>query len=413
LRGLGDDAANHNKLALSRLREVHEVLKLMSFYAPRNLKVDRGEGQYLWDAEGRRYLDCHTGHGVAFLGHRNPIVVEEIRSQLEKLMVLSPVFDSEVKEEVTKLLEKILPKNLTHFYLLNSGSEAVELSLKLARRITGRRKFISFINAFHGRTMGALAMTWNPGYRKDYDPFPWEVEFLPYNDAGAVERAVDENVAAVIVEPVQGEGGLSAATPEFLKTIRERCDGAGAFMIVDEVQSGFGRTGALWAYQRAGVELDILVAGKSMGGGFPVSMVAVGEEVGSRIEAGAHGSTHGGNPLALAALKGGIRVLLEDHVVERAAEAGELMGRMLERVASENPESARGVRGIGLMRGLELRWNPAPCIQELQSRGVLALRAGLTVLRLLPPYMITRHDIEELGETLNESLKALASRKTT
>lgn len=389
------------------------MLKLMGFYAPRNLKIVKGEGQYLWDAGGRRYLDCHTGHGVAFLGHRNPIVVEEIMNQLEKIMVLSPVFDSEVKEEVTKLLEKILPNHLTYFYLLNSGSEAVELSLKLARRITGRRRFISFINAFHGRTMGALAMTWNPSYRKDYDPFPWETEFLPYNDVEAVERAVDDRVAAVIVEPVQGEGGLSAATPEFLKTIRERCDRTGAFMIIDEVQSGFGRTGVLWAYQRAGIEPDILVAGKSMGGGFPVSMVAVREEVGARIEAGAHGSTHGGNPLALAALKGGIRALLEDHVVEKANEAGELMGKMLERVASENPESVRGVRGLGLMRGLELRWNPTPCIQELQSRGVLALRAGLTVLRLLPPYMITKQDIQELGEKLGESLKAPASKKAT
>ncbi|MEM1711040.1 MAG: aspartate aminotransferase family protein [Nitrososphaerota archaeon] len=390
---------------------MREVLKLMSFYAPRNLKIVRGEGQYVWDDAGRRYLDCHTGHGVAFLGHRNPIVVEEIRNQLEKIMVLSPVFDSDLKDEVIRLLEKILPRRLTHFYLLNSGSEAVELSLKLARRITGRRRFISFINGFHGRTMGALAMTWNPSYRRDYDPFPWEVEFLPYNDAGAVERAVDERAAGVIVEPVQGEGGLSAATPEFLKAIRDRCDAAGALMIIDEVQSGFGRTGVLWAYQRSGVEPDILVAGKSIGGGFPVSITVVRKEVGEKIEAGAHGSTHGGNPLALAALKGGIRALLEDRVVEKAAEAGELMGRMLEKVASDNPESVRGVRGLGLMRGLELRWNPAPCIQELQSRGVLALRAGLTVLRLLPPYMITGRDIEELGEKLDDSLKTLAAKK--
>lgn len=387
------------------------MLKLMSFYAPRNLKIVRGEGQYVWDDAGRRYLDCHTGHGVAFLGHRNPIVVEEIRNQLEKIMVLSPVFDSDLKDEVIRLLEKILPRHLTHFYLLNSGSEAVELSLKLARRITGRKRFISFINGFHGRTMGALAMTWNPSYRRDYDPFPWEVEFLPYNDAGAVERAVDERAAGVIVEPVQGEGGLSAATHEFLKAIRDRCDAAGALMIIDEVQSGFGRTGVLWAHQRSGVEPDILVAGKSIGGGFPVSITVAREEVGGKIDVGAHGSTHGGNPLALAALKGGIRALLEDRVVEKAAEAGELMGRMLEKVASDNPESVRGVRGLGLMRGLELRWNPAPCIQELQSRGVLALRAGLTVLRLLPPYMITGRDIEELGEKLNEALEALAAKK--
>ncbi|MCD6421281.1 MAG: aminotransferase class III-fold pyridoxal phosphate-dependent enzyme, partial [Thaumarchaeota archaeon] len=153
----------------------------MRFYTPRGLKILKGDGQYLWDERGRRYLDCHTGHGAAFLGHRNPRVVEEVKRQLENLMTLSPTFDTDVKEEVVKLLERILPSHLAYFYLLNSGSEAVELALKTARRVTGRSRFISFINAFHGRTMGALAVTWNPRYRANYDPFPWEVEFLPYD----------------------------------------------------------------------------------------------------------------------------------------------------------------------------------------------------------------------------------------
>ncbi len=381
------------------------MLKLMRFYAPRNLKIIKGEGQYVWDESGRRYLDCHTGHGVAFLGHRNPRVVEEIRKQLDRIMVASPVFDTEIKEEVTKMLEKILPSHLTYFYLLNSGSEAVELALKIARRTTGRGKFISFINSFHGRTMGALAVTWNPRYRRNYDPFPWDIEFLPYDDMEAVEHSVDEETAGVIVEPIQGEGGLSIASPEFLKAIREQCEKAGALMIVDEIQSGFGRTGILWAYQRSGVEPDILVAGKSIGGGFPVSLTAVREEIGERIEAGAHGSTHGGNPVALAALKGGIRTLLEDEVEEKARRAGEILRKALEIVASENQKIVRRVKGLGLMMGLELKRNPTPCIQRLQGRGVLALRAGLTVLRLLPPYMISEKDVEHLEKALNETLK--------
>jgi len=381
------------------------MLKLMRFYAPRNLKIIKGEGQYVWDESGRRYLDCHTGHGVAFLGHRNPRVVEEIRKQLDRIMVASPVFDTEIKEEVTKMLEKILPNHLTYFYLLNSGSEAVELALKIARRTTGRGRFISFINSFHGRTMGALAVTWNPRYRRNYDPFPWDIEFLPYDDMEAVEHSVDEETAGVIVEPIQGEGGLSIASPEFLKAIREQCEKAGALMIVDEIQSGFGRTGILWAYQRSGVEPDILVAGKSIGGGFPVSLTAVREEIGERIEAGAHGSTHGGNPVALAALKGGIRTLLEDEVEEKARRAGEILRKALEIVASENQKIVRRVKGLGLMMGLELKRNPTPRIQRLQGRGVLALRAGLTVLRLLPPYMISEKDVEHLEKALNETLK--------
>jgi len=380
------------------------MLKLARFYAPRGLKIVRGEGQYVWDSDGRRYLDCHTGHGAAFLGHRNKWVVEELKKQLDEIMVTSPVFSTDAMEEAVKLLEKILPKHLTYFYMLNSGSEAVELALKTARKVTGRKKFISFINAFHGRTMGALGATWNPKYREGYDPFPWEVEFLPYNDPEAVEHAVDDDVAGVIVEPVQGEGGLSVSTPEFLKTIREGCDKVGALMILDEIQSGFGRTGVLWAHERAGIKPDILVAGKSLGGGFPLSITTFSEEIGSKLSPGAHGSTYGGNPLALAALRGGIKALFEDKVVEKAAEMGELLKKTLEKVVEENEDVARRVKGIGLMIGIELRTNPTKVIQLLQEKGILTLKAGLTVLRFLPPYLINREDVENLRIKLSEAL---------
>jgi len=384
--------------------EMDPTLKLVRFYAPRDLKLVKGEGQYVWDADGKRYLDCHTAHGVAFLGHRNPWVIRELKKQLEELITASPVFTTQVMEEAVKLLEKILPRKLRYFYMLNGGSEGVELALKAARKLTGRTRFISFINAFHGRTMGALAVTWNPRYRKGYDPFPWDVEFLPYNDVDAVEREIDETVAAVIVEPVQGEGGLSVASSEFLKTIRDSCNRHGALMIIDEVQSGFGRTGVLWAHERANITPDIMVAGKSLGGGFPLSVVAFSEETGSELKGGDHGSTFGGNPLALAALKGGIQALLEDRVVEKASEAGKSLAKTFEELVSEHKLATRGVRGIGLMAGIELRTNPTKAIQMLQEKGVLALKAGLTVLRFLPPYLITREDIESLRQALDEVL---------
>ena len=384
--------------------EMDSTLKLVRFYAPRDLKLVRGEGQYVWDVNGRRYLDCHTAHGVAFLGHRNPWVIQELKRQLDELITASPIFATEVMEEAVKLLEKILPKNLRYFYMLNGGSEGVELALKAARKLTGRTRFISFINGFHGRTMGALAVTWNPRYRKGYDPFPWDVEFLPYNDASAVEREVNDSVAAVIVEPVQGEGGLSVASPEFLKAIRNSCDQHGALMIIDEVQSGFGRTGILWAHERANIKPDIMVAGKSLGGGFPLSVVAFSEELGSELKGGDHGSTFGGNPLALAALRGGIKALLEDRVVEKASEAGKILMKTLEELVSRHELATRGIRGLGLMAGIELRTNPTKAIQMLQEKGVLALRAGLTVLRFLPPYLITKEDIETLRQALDEVL---------
>jgi len=383
------------------------MLKLVRFYAPRGLKLVRGEGQYVWDSEGRRYLDCHTAHGVGFLGHRNPYVVRSIMEQLEKIMIASPTFDTEIMEESTRLLEKILPKDHTYFYMLNGGAEGVELALKAARRVTGRKKFISFINAFHGRSMGALAVTWNPRYRAGYDPFPWEVDFLPYNRVDVLEKRVDENVAAIIVEPVQGEGGLAVASNEFLKSIRDLCDKVGALMIVDEVQSGFGRTGILWAHVRAGIRPDIMVAGKCIGGGFPLSIVSFSEEV--KLGVGAHGSTFGGNPLALAAMKGGIEALMRDDVIGKADEIGEAVKKMLEGIVEEYPKFTRKVRGLGLMIGLELRFNPAKALRILQSRRVLALRAGLNVLRFLPPYLINRDDIRFLEEALHETLQMIAS----
>ena len=385
------------------------MLKLVRFYAPRGLKLVKGEGQYVWDSEGRRYLDCHTAHGVGFLGHRNPYVIKSIREQLEKIMIASPTFDTEIMEESIRLLEKILPKDHTYFYMLNGGAEGVELALKTARRVTGRKKFISFINAFHGRSMGALAVTWNPRYRAGYDPFPWDVDFLPYNGVDVLEKKVDESVAAIIVEPVQGEGGLAVASNEFLKAIRESCDRVGALMIVDEIQSGFGRTGILWAHMRAGVRPDIMVGGKSIGGGFPLSVVSFSEEVGSKLGVGAHGSTFGGNPLALAAMKGGIEALMRDDVVRKADEIGKAVKNMLEGIVEEYPRFVRRVKGLGLMIGLELRFNPAKALRTLQSRYVLALRAGLSVLRLLPPYLINRDDVRFLEQALHETFEAIAS----
>ena len=385
------------------------MLKLVRFYAPRGLKLVRGEGQYVWDSEGRRYLDCHTAHGVGFLGHRNPYVIKSIREQLEKIMIASPTFDTEIMEESMNLLEKILPKDHTYFYMLNGGAEGVELALKAARKVTGRKRFISFINAFHGRSMGALAVTWNPRYRAGYDPFPWMVDFLPYNRVDLLEKRIGEDVAAIIVEPVQGEGGLAVASNEFLKSIRDSCDRVGALMIVDEVQSGFGRTGILWAHMRAGVRPDIMVAGKCIGGGFPLSVVSFSEEVGSKLGVGAHGSTFGGNPLALAAMKGGIEALMRDDVIRKADDVGKIVRNMFEEFVEEYPRFVRRVRGLGLMIGLELRFNPAKALRILQSRYVLALRAGLNVLRFLPPYLIDRDDVRFLERALHETFQMIAS----
>jgi acetylornithine/LysW-gamma-L-lysine aminotransferase len=389
------------------------MVRLIQFYSPRGLKLSKAENQYVWDFDGRKYIDCHTQYGSLFLGHRNPRIITAIKDQLDKIYGAYPAFDTEAKEKALESLGKILPRKLEYVYMLNGGGEAVELSLKTARKLTGRKKFISFINAFHGRTMGALSVTWNPKYREGYDPFPWDVRFLPYNKVEEVEREVDNETAGVIVEVIQGEGGLNEASIEFLKAIREACDRTGAQMIIDEVQTGFGRTGYLWAHQIANIEPDILVAGKAIGGGFPVSLAAIKSELGEKLKEGDHGSTFGVNPLACSALTASIQVLLEENVVEKTASIGRVFRESLESIKEEFGEVVREVKGRGLMLGIETRFEPTPILKLLQDNGVIALRAGRLVVRFLPPYMITSQDIQHITEALKRALSQVKEEKIT
>ncbi len=377
-------------------------MRLFRFFGYRGVTLERGEGQYVWDSQGRRYLDFHTGHGAAFLGHRPPRVVKRLKEQMDRVMVTTPSFDTPVLHEVLSMLRKVLPNDLNNVFFQNSGTEAVELSLKLAIKATKRRKFVAFKGSFHGRTLGALSVTWNPKYKEGFPSL--DVEFANFNEP----LELDESVAAVIVEPVQGEGGVIPSRPDFMKSLREACDEVGALLIVDEVQSGFGRTGEVWAHQARGVKPDILLAGKSIGGGFPVSLVAFTDEVASMIKPYEHGSTHGGNPLALAAVAGGLETLLHDGVVERAREMGALLMRGLSSLESK---LVREVRGEGLMIGVKLRVNPTPVIKALQQGGLLSLKAGSTTLRFLPPYLINEKDVQDALSLIEGVLKAEESRR--
>lgn len=373
------------------------MISLMEFYKPRGLRIVRGEGQYVWDSRGRRYLDAHTGHGAAFLGHRPPRVVEALKEQMEKLMVCSTAFSNDALEECLRHLSEVLPGSLRNVYLQNSGTEAVELALKLAFKATGRKRVLAFQGGFHGRTLGSLSVTWNPRYRRGFPSL--DVRFARFNDLPSAD-AIDESTAAAIVEPVQGEGGIRPASPDFLRELRRACDEKGAILIFDEIQSGFGRTGSLWAHCSRGVEPDVMTAGKCIGGGFPVSLVAAKDSLLEGIEGGEHGSTHGGNPLACAAVCGGVRTLLDEGVAERALRAGRTLLSMLRDLRGPIEE----VRGEGLMIGVELEVPADPLIASLQRRGVLVSRAGGNVLRMLPPYMVGDEDLSFLVEKLEEVL---------
>lgn len=379
------------------------MLRYLSFFEPRGIEISKAEGQYVWDSKGNKYLDFHTGHGVAFLGHRHPKIVNELKKQLDIVAVATPSFKVKVREEMLQELEAIMPSHLVEVTLFNSGAEAVEFALKLARKATGRKKLIGFTNSFHGRTFGALSVTGNYRYRAPFEPLLPNVELLKFNSIEDLEK-IDEETAGVIIEPIQGEGGVIPASPDFMKALESRVRKVGAILILDEVQTGFGRTGAVWAHEIYNVKPDVLIAGKSIGGGFPVSLVAMTQEVSSKISPGDHGSTFGGNPLACAAVKASVEVLVEEDVPRKAREAGrKLFSKLLEMVKGK--ELVRSVRGVGLMIGVELRVLPTNVIRCLQEkRRVLALRAGSTVVRFLPPYMISDEDIDWSVEALAECI---------
>ncbi|MEM0000330.1 MAG: aspartate aminotransferase family protein [Desulfurococcaceae archaeon] len=379
------------------------VLKYLRFYEDRGIWVERAEGQYVWDLAGNRYLDMHTGHGVAFLGHKHPHVVEALIEQLGKAMAVSTSFNTRIREEMLSVLSKVVPSTYEYVYLLNSGSEAVDFALTASRRITGRKKLVYFTGSFHGRTVGSLSVTSNPKYRKGAEPLLSDVYQLRFNDVEGVERGITDEVAGVIIELIQGEGGVNVASRDFIKALRERTEATGALLIVDEVQTGFGRTGSVWLFEQYGIVPDILVAGKAIGGGFPVSVVFLPGDFVAKLGTGAHGSTYGGNPLACASVKASVEVLLEESVHLQAREKGKWLLEEL-RSTLKDLKVVRDVRGHGLMIGVELRVEPTSVLKCLQERGLLALKAGITVVRLLPPYLVTREDVNYAVTTIGKCL---------
>ncbi|ARM76019.1 [LysW]-aminoadipate semialdehyde/glutamate semialdehyde transaminase [Acidianus manzaensis] len=384
-------------------------MKLIEFYKGRGINIVKGENQYVWDDKGRKYLDLHAGHGVAFLGHRNKIVMEYLQKQMSEIITLTTAFDTPIRQEMLKELDTVKPEGLDNVFLLNSGSEAVELTLKIARKITGKKKIIAFKNSFHGRTSGSLSVTWNKRYREPFEPLLGPIEFLDFNNIEELNK-IDEDTAAVIVEPIQGEGGVIPAHQDFMKALREVTQEKNILLIVDEVQTGFGRTGKIWAHQHFGIKADLMTAGKAIGGGFPVSATFMPDWIAEKLEEGDHGTTYGGNPFAAAAVTGAIKALKADNVTEQARIKGEIFMKMLNEALSDF-KIVREVRGMGLMIGVDLRLNPGLAIKTLQDEGILSLKAGVSTIRFLSPYMITQQDMEETVNATRKGISLTESKK--
>ena len=370
-------------------------------YAKRDIVVVRGHGAYLYDEEGREYIDCVGGQGAANLGHAHPAIAEAIAVQAETLISCPEMFYNDSRASLLSRLATLLP-GAWRVFLCNSGTEAVEAAIKFARASTGRSDIVAAMRGFHGRTYGALSATWNKRFREPFEPLVPGFSHVPYNNLEKLEGAVTRDTAGVILEVIQGEGGVHPGTAEYLQGAHAICRERGALFILDEVQTGFGRTGKMLALEHHGLEPDLLCLAKSMAGGVPMGAVLIGERVGE-IPTGSHGSTFGGNPLAAAASLAALEVLQNEGLPERAAELGEYL---LEGLGEIRSPLVRDVRGKGLMVGIEIKQKVAPYLQALMEGGVLALPAGLTVIRLLPPLVISKAQLDRVVQAFEEVLSS-------
>lgn len=370
-------------------------------YPKRPLLLVRGEGCTVWDDAGHAYLDATSGQGVALLGHSHPAIIEAITAQAAQLITCPEIFYNDQRARLYETLETVLPDEINRFFLCNSGAEAIEGALKVARLLTGRTGIVAAKRGFHGRTLGALSLTWNKDYREPFAPWQPAVTHVTFNDLGAARAAINGDTAAVVVEAVQGEGGVYPADVDYLHGLRELCDTHGALLIVDEIQTGFGRTGRWFAFEHSGIVPDVVALAKGIAGGVPMGAVAWRGRLGT-ISGGSHGSTFGGNPLACASAVAAITTLRDENLVERAAVTGAWFQAEL---AALSLGQVREVRGLGLMIALELRGRVTPVLKTLQEEyGILALPAGLNVLRLLPPLAISREQLTTIRDALAEVL---------
>ena len=371
-----------------------EAKALIQFFNRQKVVFERGQGCWLYDVNGRKYLDLVAGIACVALGHSHPYFIERVSEQLSRLVQVSNLYYTIPQVELAEKLGELT--GLDRFFFCNSGTEAVEAALKIARRATGRKKFVAFSNAFHGRTMGALSVTYKEKFRKPFEPLVQPVEFSEYNSVDGLRKAVDHETAAVIVEPVQGEAGVYPAEQDFIREIFRLKEEYGYLVIFDEIQTGFGRTGTWFAKEHFGAEPDIITLAKGMGNGFPVGAVGVTEGVAEKLEIGDHGSTFGGNPLACVAALATIEVIEKERLVENSREMGELFREGLSELGIKT-------RGLGLMIGFEVR-DATGFVKKSFERGVVVNSTSDTTIRLLPPLTISEEEVAHAMKVFSEIL---------
>jgi acetylornithine/N-succinyldiaminopimelate aminotransferase len=391
------------------LLNTEEIMRLdkeyvMQTYGRQPIAIKKGIGAVVWDAEGKSYIDCLAGIAVNNVGHAHPKVVKAICSQAKRLIHTSNLYYTQEQVELAKLLVEVSPHDLVFF--CNSGAEAVEGSIKLARKYTGKGEIIAMKNSFHGRTITALSATGQKKYQKGFSPLTPGFKHIPYGDINAVADIISKNTAAVLVEPVQGEGGVIMPPEGYLKDLKNLCMENNILLIFDEVQTGFGRTGKMFASQTFNITPDITALAKGIAGGFPMGAILANREIGDVFQPGDHAATFGGNPLACAAAEASIRVILDEDLLSKSVENGDYFKAKLN-FLKEDHGIVEEVRGSGLMLGMELDVNCTEMVNEMRNRGILINCTADKVLRFVPPLVIEKNQIDIVNCNLDDILQKL------
>ncbi|KAF6243761.1 aspartate aminotransferase family protein [Nitrosopumilus sp. b1] len=371
-----------------------------SLYQRFPVTIEKGLGSHVWDVNGKEYVDCMGGYGVALVGHRNERVVNAIKSQLDKIITVHSSLYNKTREEFLETLMKQTPKGLSQVHLNNSGAEAIEAAIKFARKFTGKKGMVAMKGSYHGKSMGALSLTFNPKYRKMFEPLVEQVSFSSFGDINELRSTINDDTGFVIMEPIQGESGIHVAPDGFLQEVRKLCDEKGILLIFDEIQAGLGRTGRMWASEHWNTTPDIMCLAKGIAGGVPMGATLVKPEILSCMSKGEHSSTFGGNPLSCAAGIGTIHALTQDGLIKNAEKNG---GKFIDglKKLQEKHDIIREVRGKGLMIGVELKFEVKDILMEGIKEGILLLYSGRNILRLLPPLVISEEDITKVLDTLD------------
>lgn len=377
------------------------------------LTLEKAQGAYVWDTEGHKYIDAMAGIAVNSLGHCHPNVVQAIREQSEKLMHISNFYYSEPQAKLLELLTDI--SGMSHGFLCNSGGEAMEAAVKAARRY-GRQQqkegpLLTVSNAFHGRTMGTISMGMSK-YAEGYGPLLNGFQKIAFNDVEELRSNFTDQTLGIVLETVQGSGGLKVASEAFIQEARQLCDKHNALFIIDEVQTGMGRTGKMFGFKHYGIQPDIIAVAKAMGGGFPIGGMLCQPHIADAMEYGAHGSTYGGNPLACAASYAAIKTLVEEELCKQATEKGIFLKQLLEETVAELPE-VTDIRGKGLMIGVALDFEGRPVVSNMMKKGILSNCTHGNVIRLVPPLTIGENDLQAIVKGLTEAIQETAPAHTT